>query len=174
MPTLWTPPPVPVFPAGYGPLPADMDTWIQNSLGFQTQGIVFRAERHASQSLTGAGNTTILWDDVIEDPYSGYNSGTGEWTAPYSGLYAVSVTIVTASGLAPVVGAGIATPETIYKTEAAGTSSAFDGGASAAQLVPMVGGSDWAAGFAFVSVSSVTTSTTSGLYSSIEISFESQ
>jgi hypothetical protein len=175
MPTLYAPPAIPVFPAGYGPLPSDMDNWIQSPLGFQTQGIVFRAERHASQSLAAPGNTTILWDTVLEDPYSGYSSGSGEWTAPYSGYYAVSVTIVVTPGLGANIGAGITTIETVYKTSAALTSSALAGGASAAQLVPAVGGVDYIAGFGYSSSgSTITTSTVNGLYSSMEISFVSQ
>lgn len=169
--TLYAPPAIPQF-AG-NPTTTLMDAWIQAPLGFQTQGILFRAERHASQSLTASTNNVIDYDTVLEDPYSGWNSGTFKWFAPYTGWYEITVTgAITAATMiiAPLV-------ISIGGNTVAGSGvqclSTFPGIASASLLVGLSGNGGWVQGGLYVSATA-TTNTANGRYSTIEVSFVSQ
>ena len=99
--TTWPPPFVPVFPAGHGPLASDFDTWWFENASFLQNRVVFRAaQTTTATTLPDSGAvTTIGYDDVLEDPYSGWDSGTFEWGPPsgYSGWYQVTVTLRTAN-----------------------------------------------------------------------------
>jgi hypothetical protein len=168
----YPPPPVPLFPAGYGPYPADFDGWVQSPFGFLTQDVVFRAERHASQTLTSSANTTIDYDTVLEDPFSGWSGSSFRWTAPFTGWYLVTVT-ATCSTATGVIAALTGTTETLQRGNLQSMNSSLFGGATAAQIVPLAGGSDYVYGSTFVNVST-TTNTVNGRYSTIEITFVSE
>jgi hypothetical protein len=171
-----TPPLVPVFPAGYGPLPADMNNWIQSSLGFQSTGVVFRAEQRTSQSLTSGVNNTIAFNTILEDPYAGWNSGSSEWIAPFTGLYAVNLTPVTTIGGGPV-GAVINTSgvgSAGGKTAANNVPNNLPGGASGTDTIFVVAGG-FIQGQVFVDTTSITLNSFSeGFYTSMDITFISQ
>lgn len=163
------PPAIPVF-AG-NPTTALMDGWIENTLGFQTTGILFRAERHASQSLS-AGYNVIQFDTILEDPYGGWNASTYEWVAPYTGWYEVTLTC-TVGVAAVTLAATVATPLMQARSSQIATGSAYPGIATGEFTVPLVGGISWAQGQTYVSAAA-TTNTTNGRYTTIEISFASQ
>lgn len=165
-------PAIPVFPAGYGPLPSDFDTWVQDSLGFCTTGIVFRAEMHGSQSLPGGSNTPVQYDTIAEDPYSGWNASTFRWTAPWTGWYEVTVT-ATITAQTNVMAALVGTPQSLLKGSLIGVQAILFGGVTASQMVPLVGGSDYVYGSTFVQTTA-TTNTVNGRYSTIEIGWAGQ
>jgi len=85
---------VPVFPAGYAPVPADFDNWIQEPFEWLTSKPVFRAEYHGTLSLPATTRTTIPYDTIGDDPYSGWNATSHYWTPPPqgSGWYEISTT----------------------------------------------------------------------------------
>jgi hypothetical protein len=87
-----TGPMTPAFEAGYGPLPADFDGWVQTPLSDLTGKVVFRAERTGSLSLSTNTPALVTFDSILEDPYSGWSAGSGSWTAPWSGWYAIRFT----------------------------------------------------------------------------------
>lgn len=164
------PPPVPVF-AG-DPTPAIMDTWIQDSLGFQTTSILFRAERHASQALTASAYNIIAFDTILEDPYSGWNGTSHQWVAPYTGWYAGWFTsTITAAVMA--IAPTIATTAGQLRGAEQVCSATFPGMASASFIVPLVGGTGWIQGQTYTSATG-TTNTVNGRYTTIEIAFVSQ
>ena len=98
-------PVVPSIPAGYGPLPADFNSWVQAPFASLTSRVVFRAAKTTSQTLA-AGNNTIQFDSILEDPYSGWNASTYTWTPPaaWSGTYIVRAGIVTGGNAGGRVG----------------------------------------------------------------------
>jgi hypothetical protein len=149
-----------------------MDNWIQGPLTFQATGIVFRAERHASQPLTAAANTIVQYDAILEDPYAGWNATFFRWQAPYTGWYEVTITS-TVSSATLVMSALVQTPESFIRLSEAGANGVLFGGAAGSQIVPLIGGSDWVKGATYVSAAA-TTNTVNGRYSTIEISFVSQ
>lgn len=90
-----TDPQTPIFPAGYGPLPADFDGWVQTPLSFLTGKVVFRGELSTATTWTNSANTLIPFNTIDEDPYSGWSSGSHSWTCPAgcSGTYVVTMTV---------------------------------------------------------------------------------
>ncbi len=173
----FSPPAVPVFPAGYGPLPADFNAWVQATLGFQSQGVIFRAEQHTAQAF-GIGSTIITYDTVLEDPFfaagtAGWQSATSKWIAPFSGLYRVTLTNVVAI-VGSVIGATVSiSGVTSYILSQNQVGAALKGGCCGSALVPLIEGTDFVQGVIGTSVAA-TASTVNGLYCTIEISYESQ
>jgi len=149
--TLYPAPPIPVFPAGYAPLPADMDSWIQYPLGFCTQRVVFRAQQTTHQNLVDGAlyNGPVVFDDILEDPFYGYPTGGGwnpaanQWMAPFTGWYAVtiSVSVQAASGMLGAV-VNLANTQQ-YVLSQIQVSSATVGAATGSVILPMTGGVDY-------------------------------
>lgn len=138
---LLAPPSVPVFPAGYPPLPGDFGVWVQSTLGFVTQKIVFRAHQASAQTLTSG---VITLDTVDEDPYSGWTPGaSNKWTAPYTGWYAVEVTVMASAGAVWLSASMAVTGGTRFDGDSVLTTSGNTGGATATQYVAMIGGQDY-------------------------------
>ena len=171
--TLYAPPAVPGFPAGYGPLPADFNTWVQATLGFLTTSVVFRAEQTSAQTI-GTGLTTLTFDTVLEDPYSGWAPGTNRWTAPYTGLYHVTVSCSIATAAIIFQTSLEVTGTTQYETTDVTLSGLTLGGGNAAAIVPLIGGSDYVTGIAQASSSSPTDVSSPGRFPTMEIAFISQ
>jgi hypothetical protein len=100
--TTWPAASIPVFRAGYAPVQADFTSWIQDTLGFLTDGVVFRARQTTAQALSGATNY-MQYQAIDEDPYSGWSAAETpgqpaySWIAPVTGLYEITVT----TGFAP-------------------------------------------------------------------------
>lgn len=170
-----TDPSVPVFPAGYGPLPADMNNWIQAPFTFLTSKVVFRAENHATTTLTGGTFVKIPFNTILEDPYSGWNATSHVWDCPdgCSGLYEVSMTAITSnpgnstSVVLPIIYLNGA--EYLEMGEdwlANGATSGSCGGAP----VPLVGGVDNIGGYIYTTTT-VTTENTAGQYTTMEITW---
>jgi hypothetical protein len=168
----YPPPPVPDFPAGYGPYATDFDSWVQAPFGFLTNNVVFRAERHASQTLTASTNVTIEYDTILEDPFGGWNATSYWWLAPYTGWYLVTLT-ATCSVVSGIIEALIGTPETLQRGSLTSMNSSVFGGASASQVVPLTGGYDYVYGCTNVNAST-TTNTVDGRYSTMEITYVSE
>lgn len=176
--TLLPPPMVPVFPAGFGPAPSDMDSLIQDTLGFQTTGIVFRAHQTIGQSLTNGSYVNLKFDTVDEDPYGGWSStSTGSqaansWLAPYTGWFQVTFT-------------WNYTPATSGYSESAveidgiltydlGQTATFSGG-QGSYIVPLTGTVDYIQMQAKINQNGLTTNvSTAGFQPSCEITFISQ
>jgi hypothetical protein len=167
-----SPPAVPQFATGYGYLPSDFDNLIQVPLTFLTTGIIFRAEQHAGQALTGGSNTVIQYNTILEDPYAGWSATAYTYTVPYTGWYEITVT-----GTMTVTGTPIEvlikTPESTISGGAHPVLASYPGMASCSQTLPLTGGEDTVQGVTLVSTST-NTNTVNGRYSTIEISFVSQ
>jgi len=173
-------PVTPVFNAGYGPYASDFNTWIYQTFSFFQNKVVLRvSQTTTATSLPDSGAvTTIAYDTVLEDPYSGWNASTHLWTPPsgYSGWYQATITIrtVTLSNLVmlrPV----FAGTYSYALTTVQGNSNA-GAGVSATFTVYLVGGQDTlgAACSLLNSGSAVNTSLTAGQESTLEIIYLSQ
>jgi hypothetical protein len=175
-----SPPLVPVFPAGYGPLPADFDTWVQDTFGFITAQVVFRAEQHTTQSLSSAAFTTITYDTILEDPYGGWSAtstssqAAHSWLAPFTGWYEITLnhsisTVTTVTEAVPYISA-----TTQWEMSEVSCTSSTEGGTGASLLVSMVGGSDYVQGQAWSSAAASIDVSAAGRYPWMEITFISQ
>jgi hypothetical protein len=168
------PPPVPVFSAGAGYLPAGLNTLVQSSLGFQTAGIVFRAVQKTTQAITASTFTTLTMDTVLEDPYSGWNSGSNEWLAPFTGWYEITMAW-SCGAAAATIEAVIAISGLQYELEEVTVASAITGGAGASLgPVPLVGGQDFVQAQAWSSAGVSTSTASNGRQPWLEITFVSQ
>jgi hypothetical protein len=101
-------PSVPDFLAGYSPQAPSFTTWWQNAATFFLGKVVFRAVQSSSATtLPSSGAVTkIAYDNVLEDPWSGWNASNHNWTPPgiATGLYQITVgVIVAAPGASDVV-----------------------------------------------------------------------
>jgi hypothetical protein len=94
-------PQIPAFLAGDQPAPADFNNWIQTPFAWVTSKVVFRAELSAATTWTQGVNTLIPYNSVLEDPFSGWNSGTFSWTPPMqaTGTYEASITASAAAAV---------------------------------------------------------------------------
>jgi hypothetical protein len=177
VPTVYAPPAVPVFPAGYGALPVNMDTWIQQSLGFAAQTSVFRALQTQAQALNNAATTTLTFDTILEDPTGSWSSaGTGSqaansWLAPWTGWYEINfgwqyTTAATVYVSSDILVDGL-TPE--YTLGACNGET----GTTASYIVPLVGGVDYVQMLAFINTSAKNTASalSVGQQANCEITF---
>lgn len=171
--TGYSPPAIPQFPAGFGPLPANMNAWVQAPFGFLTNSVVFRAERHATQAIGATTYTPIQYDTIQEDPFSGWAATVANaWTAPFTGWYEICVTAqVSTSSVVMSAGAQI-TGSVNYRTDQLSTPT-MPGGVTASYTSAMVGGSDYAQGVVWTSIAAAL-SATAGRYSAMEIIFLSE
>ena len=172
-------PSVPSFPAGYGPTQTDFNNWWYQTAAFLQNRVVFRASQTTTAtSLPDSGAaTTIGFDTVLEDPYSGWDGSTFLWTPPagYSGWYQASLTVRTADvavnvDLRPLL-AG-----TYGFQMACVMGATFGAGVSGTYVVYLVGGQDTIGGACQLlnSSANVDTSTTSGQQSTFELVWVSQ
>lgn len=183
--TLQSPPPVPVFPAGYGPVTGDFTGWVQNPFSFLTGGVVFRGHQQVSggQALTGGSYTIISYDTIDEDPYSGWSAaGTGSqpansWLAPYTGSYEITVwtsimpqAVWVGSGVLVSGGvvAGVLTGQAVFG------STAGVSGSCATFTAQLTGGADYIQGACTVAANATTGTTAPGRYPSMEITYVSE
>lgn len=67
-------PSVPVFYAGQAATP-QLNT-MSNAFAFLLAKVAFRARRAATGTVTKGGHTLVPWDQVDEDPYTGWAAGT--------------------------------------------------------------------------------------------------
>ena len=63
-----------------------------------TEVVAARYSRGATQTIANTTVVPILWDTKSHDTHNAYNTSNGRFTAPISGLYAVSATILYDSG----------------------------------------------------------------------------
>jgi len=177
--TLYAPPAIPAFPAGFGALPATMDSLIQAPLGFLATSIVFRAHQATTQSLTSGTFVTIKYDTIDEDPYGGWSAtATGSqsahsWLAPYTGWYVLEMTYnYTPTSPATWSGAGFLQDATALYQFGAQLSYGGDGGA---YILPLIGGTDYIEFQAQINLAGLSTAVGSaGVQPSAEVSFISQ
>lgn len=175
--TLTTQPVIPYFPAGYQPLNTDFDGWIQAPLAFLTSRVVFRAEQSSAQALTNNANTLIPFNSVLEDPFSGWNSGASQWLCPagYGGLYNVTLTISAQSNASnPVLQSriGVDTAAQVYCTcKTVVPSGGAAGIASGSQPVQLFGGADSVQGYGFIIGAAGNVATTAGQRCTLTISW---
>jgi hypothetical protein len=167
-----TDPVAPDFIAGYAPVTTDFDNWIQAPFEFLTTKVVFRAQLEGGMSLV-VGENQVFYDTVLEDPYSGWNSGTGEWECPAgcSGWYEVTLTSFTNSAgvTTGLIEAALALNGTGYQE--CSSDWAVDGhatGSSGSVPIALYGGQDAVAGYIYSS-QAVGVPTTNGQYPTIEI-----
>jgi hypothetical protein len=175
--TALPPPAVPVFPAGYGPLPADFNGWVQAPLGFLTGQVVFRGAQTVTQSYTAGSNNVIRYDTVNEDPYAGWNgSPSWWWLAPYTGWYEIIVTVSLAATTNYAQAAIFVTGGTqqYISSEHQGPAGTF-GGAGAYAIVALTGGVDYVQGIVMPVTSTVSNDVSApGRYPRLTISYLSQ
>lgn len=182
MPTFPSPA-VPVFPAGFTPQAADFNGWWFNTASFLQTRVVFRALQNNTVTTLPSSHAAqvIQFDTVLEDPYSGWNSGTFLWQPPvgYSGWYHITFTLLTnpPPSLADLYstitfsGTPIWQSATVQGVQANSQSGSI-AGSSATYRAYMAGGQTSVGGYGalFNSASSVTTfSNGSGLGSTMEI-----
>lgn len=172
--TTWPAASVPLFPAGYGPFPADLTAWITDNFGFLAQGPLFRAVQTTGggQALT-SGFNVVAYNSVLEDPYSGWNATTHAWTAPVTGLYEVTICGCVNGASIWVGGAVQVSGGNAIQGSSDLSAAAVTGGGLASVLVPLTGGSDFVQGGFAVSAAATTDTSSAGRQPSMEISLVS-
>jgi hypothetical protein len=178
--TVYEPPSVPVFNAGYGPQATDFNTWWMQTAGFLSTRVVLRvAQETAATSLPDSGAATLIhYDTVLEDPYDGWDGSTYLWTPPagYSGFYQATLTIRT-DGVANLVALRPVLAGTFSYTLACvqGQSNA-GAGVCATFTTYLVGGQDTIGGACELlnSGAAVNTDITAGQNSTLELVWISQ
>ncbi len=172
------PPQEPVFPAGYGPVTADFEQWIRQSLSYCTNQTVFRAEQAAGggQALTANVWNPLAYDTILEDPFGGWSATTTSsqaaysWLAPWTGWYRVTFRWCAVAGPAwQNAAAGVSGVNPTYEAGGGQSPSGVTGGAGASFLVPLIGGQDYIQLLANPSASATTDTTTAGRRPSVEI-----
>jgi hypothetical protein len=163
-------PAIPVFIAGFAPQTADMNALIQSPFQFCTDSVNFRCEQTSGQAVAASTLTVITFNSVLEDPYSGYSSGTGAWTAPFSGNYEVLLTVGYGTVNGTCASSILVSGTTQYTLNEIATPSTNQGYSTCSFIVPMIGGLDFIQGQAFASAST-NLSTAVGLRPSMEIKF---
>lgn len=172
--TTWPPAAIPVFPAGYGPQVADLDTWIQNNFGWISTGALLRVQQTTGggQALASGGNI-LAFNSVLEDPWGGWSAGSNAWFAPVTGLYEITVTAMTVAAAiwvsAQVQVSGSAAIEGGADLCPSGTA----GGGICSVVVPLVAGFDFVQGGVNVSASATTDTTSAARFPSMEIALVS-
>lgn len=174
-------PSVPDFIAGFGPQQSDLQSlWVSPAAFFQ-QKVVFRATQTTTATTISSSGATayIEYDNIIEDPYSGWDATNKNWAAPagYSGWYLVTVTVwVTAPGAT-----GVVLAPHVTGSAASNAASGYPlaciclpddaAGAESYWYVYLAGASDAVGGGAAIynASANVTTDLTAGQNSSIEI-----
>jgi len=168
-------PVVPSFPAGYEPVTADFNTWVQAPFTSLTSRVVFRAVKTTAQSISASVNTAIAFDTILEDPYSGWNAGSSTWTPPaaWSGTYIVAVGVFSAavSGARLLATIGL-NGGPLYTVSSVWTNNGVPNGACGEAPVQLVGGQDQVAAYAYCS-SAVALDTTAGQQCTLEIGWYS-
>jgi hypothetical protein len=89
-------PSIPVPIAGFGYQQADIISLWSNAAAFFQQRVVFRATQTVGSTTLphSAAITTIAYDTILEDPYSGWAETTAsQWTAPFAGWHQVTITV---------------------------------------------------------------------------------
>lgn len=182
-----TPPAIPNFAAGYGPLPADMNTLIQTPFIFLTTKIMFRAQLQAATALTSGTATLIPFGttagDILEDPYAGWsNTTTGSqaarsWLCPAgcTGWYEITMTAFTAN---PAITDDLMTVQVWLDgvefqiiTSQIGANGHGAGCCGSAQ-VQLIGGVDYVQMY-LLQEASINTGSTNGQYCTMEIAWVS-
>ena len=158
-----TPPASPVFPAGYGPLPADFDGWVQTPMAFVTKRTVLRVAQPAGgQSLGGSAYTVIQFPAAAEDPYGGWSTtATGaqpawSYLAPYDGWYEITICVSVAAVNAHLEPTIQISGNIVYELGAAAVSAANAGIVTGSVRVALLGGLDYVTGRAWSSAAATT------------------
>jgi hypothetical protein len=174
-----TDPVAPSFIAGSGPQAADFDSWIQAPFTFLTSKVVFRAQRQAAQSLSGAAFTLMQYDTILEDPYGGWSAtATGSqpawsWLAPAgcSGWYEVTMTAFTANPgtTSDLLVAVLYMDGSAYlQASAEWGADGHAAGSCGSVPVALYGGQDYIQGYTYTQAA-VSTPATTGQYPTIEV-----
>lgn len=171
---------IPLFAAGYAPLPGDFGSWVQGNFSLITTGIVFRGEQTIAQALSSSAALNALSiDTVLEDPAGGWSQvnvpgvqPAFSWLVPQTGFYEVTVRCSTASGTAVWIQAGAAVSGGSPQFGASVLApSVVTGGCGASIVVPCYGGSDYIQAGAAVSANVNTSVASAGKFPSIEIAY---
>lgn len=100
------PPAVNDWPARYAPASADFNLYIRDAFTFLQNPPVMRAVQTSTQSCASGVYTSIAFDTMEEDNYSGYSTSSARYTAQVPGWYFVMTTILTATAGSSVNSAG--------------------------------------------------------------------
>jgi hypothetical protein len=176
-------PVTPIFPAGYPPTPANMDTWVQTPFTFLSTKVMFRAQLQGTQSLSAGTDSVIHFGstagDIQEDPYNGWSTTTTSSQAAYSWLcptgctawYEVTLTAFTAN---PGSSTDLLQAELFLdgaRQQQTSLSWGINGhgtGSSGSVMVALIGGVDYIS-MAINSTVTVNTTATNGQYPTMEI-----
>jgi hypothetical protein len=169
-----TTPSVPDFLAGVGPQQSDMQSLWVNAATFYRTRVVFRATQTSTATTipdTGA-YTTIAFDTILEDPYSGWNATSHHWQAPagYSGWYlATACVFVVTAPVQSIIAINILGSAQVEPASA--ISCTGQAGVTCADYAFLAGGQDalTVQGALLNSSSSVTTSLNTGYTSTFEV-----
>jgi hypothetical protein len=170
-------PSVPDWIAGFGPQQSDMySLWTSPAAFFQNRMVLRVSQASTSQNLPSSGAlTTITFDTVLEDPYSGWNATSHSWTPPTGlfGWFQVTLTVwVSSPGLGVVLEVGTLTATSVDSLALCDIiCNSGQGGAEGTYFVYLNGGQDNVAGQAKVMGASgaVATDVTAGQNSTMEI-----
>lgn len=171
---------IPFFPAGYGPSPGDMGSWIQGSFAALTVPALFRGEQTVAQALTAGMVNPLSIDTVLEDPTGGWSQvavagvqPAFSWLAPLTGWYEVTITCsITAAALWCAGAVEVSGGAPIYG-ELAQTDGSSEGGCTASFIVPCYGQVDYVQAGPYTDTNVNTDVSAPGRYPGIEIAYVS-
>ncbi|MEV0968520.1 hypothetical protein [Microtetraspora glauca] len=167
------PPDVPVFPARYGPSPADFDAWLRDPISFLTAPPVCSVRRAAAQAIPSGVWTTIQFDTVDEDNYSGWNAGSYRYAATAPGWYIVTVKAaanVAAAGTTHALLPGIVTTGILYQgNESWQVTQDGAGMVTTQQFVYLAPGIDYVQGQMYIASAALNTPTPNGQQCTMDI-----
>lgn len=166
-------PNVPVFPAGYGPVPADFNTWLRDSFTFLANPPVCRVRLTTAQTIASGANVVLQYNQVDEDTYNGWDPVNFKYIPQVSGWYLVIVKA--AANVAPAATThaiipGISVSGAVYQAnEAWQVTADTSGQVTAHMLLYLQAGTDYAQGLIFLASVSLNTPTANGQQNSMDI-----
>lgn len=168
-------PPVPNMPAGYGPLPADFNGWLKDSLTFLVNPPICRVRRTTAQTIPSGANTVFQFDAVDEDTYSGWDGTNFRYNAQVSGWYLVitkASALVAGAATTHAIIPGISVTGQVYQAnEAWHVTADTSGQVTAHMLLYLQAGIDWVQGLIFLASVSLNTPTANGQQPAMDISW---
>lgn len=165
---------IPVFPAGYGPQAADFTDWVTDNFGFLSAGVMLRVQQTTpGGEALSAGFNTLTFNQVLEDPWSGWNPAFWQYNVPITGLYEITVTGMTVAGSNWVSGAVLISGAATIQGNADLCPSGTAGGGICSVIVPLVAGFDFVQGGLSLSTGSTSDTSSPARYPSMEIALVS-
>ncbi|WP_214103242.1 hypothetical protein [Acrocarpospora catenulata] len=167
------PPEVPIFPARYGPAAADFNAWLKDPATFLAAPPWCSVRRTTAQAIPSGTWTTIQFNQVDADGYSGWDAVNFRYAAQAPGWYLVTLKVaanVAAGGTTHALLPGIVTTGILYQgNESWQVTTDTAGMVTTQQFVYLAPGIDWVAGQIHIASAALSTPTATGQQPQMDI-----